>query len=179
VKLLISLTQPKYLFPIGGTYKHMAVYRDIARAMGYEDRSVMMLDNGQEAVFTKNNFTYGSKRQLMNIFVDEVTGGTVESYVVHDRRKISEEGVVIVIAEVSGSTGQLIGKLDFLSRGMPQDGKDAVIRQVESRFAKLLSKQSSQGPNWIHIKKMLGKITEEILMQEGREPLVIPVLLEV
>lgn len=179
IKLLISLTKPKYLLPIGGTYRHMIVYRDIAKMMGYTDADVLLPDNGQAAVFTKDGVTVGEKERLSTVYVDEITGEAVESYVVHDRVKISKEGVVIVIAEVDSNTGQLVATPDILTRGFIYENKEKFAKRLEEALNKVFNKKTESIVNWMHWKKTLGNTAEQMFYRERREPLVIPVILEV
>jgi len=52
--LLISLTQPKFLLPISGTYRHMIAYRDLCEKMKLQRNQIFLIENGQEVLFTPN-----------------------------------------------------------------------------------------------------------------------------
>jgi ribonuclease J len=54
IELLISLASPKFVMPIGGTYKQLVAFREIANGLGYSDEKVVIGDAGKEVIFTKN-----------------------------------------------------------------------------------------------------------------------------
>ena len=96
----MSLVRPKKLLPIGGTYKNMVAYKNLAIKNGYNERDVLLPDDGQEVLFNKGDVRLGNKISLQNVFVDQVSGEEVDTFVLRDREKISKEGVVIILAEV-------------------------------------------------------------------------------
>jgi ribonuclease J len=44
--LLISLTRPKFLVPISGTYSHMIAYRDLGKKMNYKRNQIFLVESG-------------------------------------------------------------------------------------------------------------------------------------
>lgn len=179
LKLLISLTNPRFVLPIGGTYRQMVAYRDIARDMGYTDDKIIFADNSREIIFTQNGVRYGKQANLPHVYVDQISGEAIEKYVVMDRQKIAEEGVLIVIAEIDSQTGQLVGKLDAITRGMTFATKDLFLNKLSKNLAKAFSKRTEPVTNWVYYRKTLQQKAEEILYHDRREPLVVPVILEI
>lgn len=179
LKLLISLTKPKYLIPMGGTHRQLVAYREIGKSMGYKDSNVILLDSGQEVEFTTDAYRLGKSIKSSNIYVDEITGDPVESYVVIDRMKISKEGVVIIIAEIDSNTGQLIKEPDILTRGFKFDSIGKFKNKLREKLDSIFKLKNERVSNWIHFRKTIEKTTERLLYQEGREPLIVPVVLEI
>jgi len=60
-KLLIALTKPKYLLPISGSYRNMTAYAGLAEDMGYDKKSVLLIEDGQEILFGRNSVRMGKK----------------------------------------------------------------------------------------------------------------------
>ena len=61
--LLISLTQPTFLLPISGTYRHMIAYRTLCEKMHYKRNQIFLIENGQEVIFTANTPNWARKLQ--------------------------------------------------------------------------------------------------------------------
>jgi ribonuclease J len=179
LKLLLSLTNPRFVMPIGGTYRQMVAYRDLCREMGYTDDRVIFADGAREVIFTSNGVRFGKQISLPHVFVDQISGETVEKYVVMDRQKIAEEGVIIVIAEIDSQTGQLVGKPDAITRGMTFATKDAFLNKLSDNLVKTFSTRHEPVTNWIYYRKTLQQRAEELLYHDRREPLVVPVVLEI
>lgn len=177
LRLLISLTRPQYLLPIGGTYRQMVAYRDIAQSMGYSDRNVILADNGEQIIFGRDSFRHGKHFAISNVFVDEITRGQIEKYIVIDRLKIAKEGILIIIAEVDQSTGRMIKQPDVVSKGFVSSSHSQFVKKLNQSLVTLFSKQ--QMFNRVYYKKVIQQKAEELLFQEGRQPLIIPVILEV
>ncbi len=105
---LIKMVKPKKLIPIGGTPRHMYAYKNMAMDLGYKREDVLLLDDGQEVIFGRDSASFGKIVPLKNVYVDEVSGEEMESFVLRDRQKLSEGGIVIILAQVSSSDGQLV-----------------------------------------------------------------------
>lgn len=178
--LLIALTKPKYLIPISGTFRHMVAYRELAQQMGYSRKETFLVENGQSLVLSKNGVTYGKKFPVRNVFVDEVSGEEVESYVVRDRERLGKEGVVIVLVEISQTDGQLISTPEIVMRGSALgDGKN-LSETLKLELEKVLSQKKEIVTNWVHIRRLIGEVVGKHLYKKFRtRPLVLPVIIEV
>jgi ribonuclease J len=180
LELMISLTKPKFLLPISGKYKHMALYKDLANNMNYPDSSIFLIDNGQELIFSRNGVKKGRKYEIRNVFVDQVSGEEVESFVLRDREKLAKEGIVIIMAEISEATGQLAEDPDIIAKGFtPRDAEEitkVLVREVRTTLSARKGKVSS----WVHIRKMIEDTAgKHIFRALRRRPLVLPVIVEV
>src|SRR3989344_2850451 len=52
LRLMLSLTKPKYMLPIGGTYRHMIGYQKLAQEMGYNREHVLLPREGEIIEFS-------------------------------------------------------------------------------------------------------------------------------
>ncbi|OGH16438.1 MAG: hypothetical protein A3C30_04580 [Candidatus Levybacteria bacterium RIFCSPHIGHO2_02_FULL_40_18] len=179
LKLLLSLTNPKFVLPIGGTYRQMIAYRELAREMGYADDRILFADNSREVIFSQSGARFGKQIILPHVFVDQISGETVEKYVVMDRQKIAEEGVIIVIVEIDSQTGQLMGNPDAIMRGMTFPAKEVFLKKLSDSLNKAFSGRREPVTNWLFYRRTLQQRAEELLFQDRREPLVVPVVLEI
>lgn len=179
LKLLIALTNPRFLIPIGGTYRQMVAYRDLARSMGYTDDKIIFADEGREIIFSESGARILRPINIPNVYVDQITGETLDKYLILDRQKISKEGVIIVICEISASSGQLVSAPDAVVRGIVGFNREEFIKKLEAKLVKTFSTHKDKVTNWTYFRKTIQNRSEEILYNEGREPLVIPTVLEV
>lgn len=179
LKLLLSLTNPRFVLPIGGTFRQMVAYREIAKSMGYEDDKVIFADGGKEIIFSENGFRVGRAQNLPNVYVDQISGETIEKYIVLDRQRIAEEGVVIIITEIDSTSGQLVSEPDIITRGLNQPASDKFKSELFSELSQTFSQKKERVTNWNYYRKTIEQKAEVILFKEKREPLVIPIILEV
>lgn len=179
LKKLISLTKPKKLLPIGGNYRHMVLYKQMAKEQGYKSSDIVMAESGQEIVFSQGVIKQGRRIPVKQIYVDQITGQEVESFVLRDRQKLSEFGVVIVMAEIDAATGQLADKPDIMIRGFSLDDRK-VYNAITRELTKALSKRREGVKNWVYMRKLVGEVSERVVFRElRRRPLVLPIVIEV
>lgn len=176
---LIKLLKPKKVLPISGQYRHMYAYKNLAMSLGYKRQDVLLLEAGQEILFNKNSAIFGKTIPLKNVYVDEVSGEELESFVLVDRQKLSQSGIVIVLAQISASSGEFIQDPDIIIRGFAvQDSKKLNAKIIND--LKNAIKRKGKITNWQHIKKLVGDITERRIFRElHHTPLVLPVVIEV
>lgn len=179
LKKLLSLTKPQKLLPIGGNYRHMYLYKQMAKEQGFKDSDIVLAESGQEVVFGPNGIKQGRKIPVKQVYVDQITGEEVESYILRDRQKLSEFGIVIVMTEIEAATGQLADKPDIIIRGFGLEDRK-VHNAITREITKALSKRHESVKNWAYIRKMIGEISERVLFQQiRRRPLVLPIVIEV
>lgn len=178
IKLLTTLVRPKLTMPIGGNYRHMVAFQNLIKEMGYQENEVILPENGQEIIFTNGAFRFGKKVPLQTVYVDEITGEEMEKYVLMDRQKISKEGIMIIIAEIENESGKVISTPDIIARGFIFPEKDSFAKRLETSIKEKLSGKTAV-PHFSYYRKLVQRIAEEILFKMKREPLVIPVIIEV
>jgi ribonuclease J len=178
--LLISLTNPKFLLPISGTYRHMVDYRTTAQKMGYKRNDIILLENGKEIIFTKQGFHFGRKVNIKHVYVDGVSGEEVENFVIRDRERLAREGIIIVMAEVKSSDGQLAEKPEVIARGSYLTDTKEIAQSLTAELEKVLAAKKDRVTNWFHVRRTIGETAEKHLYRKLRtRPLVLPVVIEV
>ncbi len=180
LSLMMNLVRPKKVLPIGGTYKHMVAYKALAKRNGFADRDILLPDDGQEVLFSKTDVKLGKKIALQNVYVDQVSGEAVDTFVLRDREKISKEGVVIIMAEID-TYGSLVEKPNIVVRGF----SGAEVPELTTGLANeiknnMRGKKTNKVNDWNYIRKFIGNIAERYLVAKlKRRPLVLPVVIEV
>ncbi len=180
LSLLMSLVRPKKVLPIGGTYKHMVAYKNLAKKNGFENKDILLPDDGQEVVFTKaGDARLGKKIALQNIYVDQVSGEEVDTFVLRDREKISKEGVVIVMCEVD-TFGGLVDKPNIIVRGFSGAEVPEIVNGLAAEIKNNIKPKNTKVNDWAYVRKSIGNISERYLGKKmKRHPLVLPVVIEV
>ncbi len=178
--LLMEMTRPKKLIPIGGTYRQMVAYKNLAKRQGFEDKDILLIEDGQEIIFSKDNAVLGRKISVKSIFVDEISGEEIESFVLRDRQKISKDGVIIIIAEVDSQTNQIVDYPTIISRGLSNQENKTANKKVAKDIKDGFSAKKGRVTDWMYVRKKVGEIGEKsVLRYLRRRPLVLPVIIEV
>jgi ribonuclease J len=123
LKLMLNLVKPKYFIPVHGEYRHLVKHGQLARETGLPEENVMVLENGSMVVFEKGEACLGGKIHCGRVLVDGKGVGDVDEVVLRDRRRLSEDGVVILLLAVDEQTGEITYGPDIVSRGFVSRGK--------------------------------------------------------
>lgn len=178
--LLMNLAKPKNVLPIGATYRQMVAYKQLAKQQGFLDKNIILIENGQEVIFTKESSFLGKRLNLKTVFVDQISGEEVESFVVMDRQKIAKEGVVVVIAEVDSQSGQMLENPNIIARGFSSADSAELSKRLNKELRSVLSKKKGPVTNWLYIRRQISDVSEKFLHRNFRKrPMVLPIVIEV
>jgi ribonuclease J len=114
--------------------------------------------------------------------VDGLGIGDVGEVVLRDRRKLSADGVVVVVVAVDGHHGQVLSGPDIVNRGFVFDETSGDILEEARERVMLSLKDSAQaevvdrGMLEQNIRRVLGKYFYEVTQ---RKPVILPVIVEV
>lgn len=180
--LLLSAVGPKYVMPIGGTYKHLMQYRRLAGDLGYDKRSVLIPEDGEVLEFSE----HGAPRvvdhlTLEQIMIDGLGIGDVGSEVLKDRQTIAHEGIVVVVVPVDHQSGRMTSAPQIITRGFVYAREARNLLSHASDVAdRALTLRKGKIADWQMVKKRIEESLGEYLLKEtGRSPLIVPVVLEV
>jgi ribonuclease J len=115
-------------------------------------------------------------------FVDGLGIGDVGGEVLRDRRKLSADGVVVVVIIVDSQTGELVGGPDLVNRGFVheessayilEEGRERVIQAVKESAGANVTDPSALQQN---VRRVLKRYFSEVTQ---RKPVILPVIMEV
>ena len=118
IKLLINILQPKYIIPVVGEYRHQYALKKLCHQIGYDNDKIFSLDNGDVVEFEKG---VGTKTKTKitsgDILVDGILDGDLSNVVLRDRELLSEDGVLLIIANVDARHKKIVSVPEVVSRG--------------------------------------------------------------
>ena len=180
--LLVALVNPRWIIPIGGNYRHMRQYVSLIERMGLDSQRVIITDEDEAVLFDR----YGQKKQvkgfsMRRVLVDGLGVGDVGQTVLRDRRVLAREGMVVVIYLIDGREKKLIKKPGVVSRGFVYIKQNKQLLESLRKFAAdIYQKNWSANVNLRDIRQIIqGEIEKLIYQKTGREPMVLPLLIEV
>lgn len=180
-KMLIALTKPRTVVPIGGTYHHMVQYRQLARSMGYKDKHILLLENGQTLGISNQATTIDGTIDLKNVMVDGLGIGDVGTVVLRDRQRMSEDGILIVIVPIEQQTSQVRGEIEIVTRGFVyMKESEELLQQIKDESIKSISSFEGYVTDWQALRRKIEKSLEKMIFKTTeRHPLIMPVIIEV
>ena len=179
---VIRLIKPKFLIPTHGYYFMRAANRENAVESGVKRENVILLDNGDVAEISKTDINIKLQQVEANqILVDGLGVGDVGEIVLRDRRVLSEEGMIVVIATLSKHSGRLLKNPDIISRGFIylKENRE-MLNEVRRRIRKIVDRTKNQHSDADYIKSLIrDQIGEFLYRKTKRRPMVLPVVIEV
>ena len=180
--LLVNLTKPQWMIPIGGNYRHMRQYVSLIEKMGMDPTRVIIPTENQAIVFNKQGLTKQIlKVPTRRVLVDGLGIGDVGQTVLRDRRKLAREGMVVIIYFFNTSTKKLVAEPSIVSRGFVYVKESRQLFKTLREFAKKsFLKNITAFVELRGVRRMIqGEVEERIFKETGRQPMVLPLIIEV
>ena len=181
LRLMLSLVRPRWFIPIHGERRHLAHHAKIATEVGIAADHVLICEDG-DVVEVGEKVQVVERAPAGMTLVDGLGIGDVGEVVLRDRRKLSADGVVVVVVAVDGHHGQVLSGPDIVNRGFVFDETSGDILE-EARERVMLSLKDSAEAEVVdrgvleqNIRRVLGKYFYEVTQ---RKPVILPVIVEV
>jgi ribonuclease J len=181
LKIMLSLTRPKFFIPIHGDFQHLSQHARIAAEMGWPAERVLLAESGDVVELTPDAARIAGKVPVGSVFIDG-TLEEVEEIVIRDRRHIAEDGVVVPIVLIDKHTGEVESDPEIVSRGFVwmQDEKQLFVEAasvvMESIRGSSIEERTDNGFITMRIQADLKRFLRK---RTQRRPMIIPVVLEV
>ncbi len=175
ITLLVNLVNPQYLVPTGGTFKHMRAFSLLMDEIGYNSGRVFEVPEGQVLEFRDGKPRFAEKIETEKIFVDGSQVGDVGRIVLQDRRRLAEEGIVVVIVK-KNQKGKLRDGVSVVSRGFVYVAEserlmDDAVKVVEREI------RGGHVREWNKIRRQIERQLGDLFYKNTkRSPMVLPVL---
>ena len=181
-KLIIALTKPKYFIPVHGEYRHLIAHSETAKMMGVPSENIFKLENGRILEIDKKSAEFTGQVQAGIVLVDGLGVGDVGNVVLRDRQHLSQDGLIIVVLTMDGSSGEVIAGPDVISRGFVyvKESENVMedIKQVVRHDVRRCEEQGVK--DWATIKNSIREnLREYIFAKTKRNPMIIPIVMEI
>jgi ribonuclease J len=178
---MLSLVRPKWFVPIHGERRHLAHHAKIATEVGITPDHVLICEDG-DLLEVDEKVRIAGRVPAGMTYVDGLGIGDVGEVVLRDRRKLSGDGVVVVVVAVDGHHGQLVTGPYIVNRGFVFDETSRDILE-EARERVMLSLEESAQAEVVdrgvleqNVRRTLNRYFYEVTQ---RKPVILPVILEV
>lgn len=175
LKFLIRFTNPRFFIPIGGTIRHQRQYQKLVKKMGYDEKNVFLLDEGQTIWFINSKQAIlGEKIETKTIYVDAYGIGDVGRIVLRDRQSLATEGIVVALLILDQSL-HLISEPRIISKGFTfEKGEKELFNQAKKLIENILKPKKDKQYNLTLLKKeIIQELEEFFLTKKGRKPLIV------
>ena len=182
LKLMIRLFKPKYFVPYHGEYRMLKMHADLGVMCGVEKGNTFVLENG-DVLSLKNNELYrDGKVQAGEVYVDGSRIGDVGNAVIKDRILMSNNGILVIIANIDTHNKVLMGSPAITTRGyiLVNENID-LIRDIQHSAEEIINKELKKKVfNFNDMKsEMINGLMPILSDKTGRVPIILPIVMEV
>src|SRR5216110_1268566 len=180
LRTMISLVRPKAFMPVHGEFRMLAAHARLAEEGGVPPDAIVLAENGAVVELTPAGARVVDEVDSGVTFVDGLGVGDVRDVALRDRRHLSEDGVLIVVATLGGTNGRAsAGPPELIARGFAEsDSLLAEMREEADRVLRELVEDDVIEIKLLqeHLHDGLGQL---IYDRTGRRPMILPVVVEV
>jgi len=182
IKLIYSLTHPKYALPVHGEYRHLMTHRGLAESMGIPKENILIMSSGDVVELSQDECKVVDHVQAGAILVDGLGVGDVGNIVLRDRQNLAQNGIIIVVLTLEKYSNQLLAGPDLVSRGFvyvreSEDLMEEARQVVEEAVEDCLDRHVS---DWGKIKNIIRDSLSDFLWKRmKRNPMILPIIMEV
>lgn len=181
LKLMLSLTKPKFFIPIHGEYKHLKKHSDLALQMGIPHENIFIAEIGNVIETDGNRMSIVSQVPAGRTLVDGLGVGDVGSIVLRDRKHLAQDGLIIIVIGIERSSNEIVAGPDIISRGFVYVREsEELIENAKNLLVDTLDNCSNaELREWNTLKgKLRDALSDYIYQKTKRSPMILPIIME-
>ena len=179
LRTMLSLLRPRFAMPIHGEYRMLAAHAKLAREAGVPEDRIILAENGSVVELARGSARLVDKVEAGVTFVDGLRVGDVQDVALRDRRRLADDGVLIVVTTLASSDGGEIAPPELIARGFAES--DELLEELRAEADRVVRALAGEHTTEIkllqeHIHDAVGQIVYD---RTRRRPMVLPVVIEV
>jgi ribonuclease J len=176
---MLEFVRPRYAVPIHGEYRHMALYRELAKSVGIPADRVLMTEIGSIVDFENGKGAVRGRAQSGSVFVDRLGDFEPGKVRLRTRDNLTDDGLVTITLVVDAESGKLIAGPEFVTKGLSMESLAGPIRQAEQELKRWLERRPEGEPEVGYLVSQAKGITARSLFRKTKQrPLILPMVLE-
>ncbi len=181
LKLMLSLTKPRFFVPVHGEYRHLMAHARLAWDMGVGESGIFVLEDGDVLELSQSGGQVVETVPAGPIYIDGLSTRDSRSGVLQERRALARDGVVVLLLTTHRSTGLPAGPTKVLSSGfMEAEETCSLFPRLSKLLDALVDDQPELLDDHAQLKEELHHSARRFLQTEvRRRPTIVPVVLEV
>ncbi len=184
LKLMAALMKPKYFMPLHGERARRILHGKIVQEVGVNpsniliasNGSVLEMDNGGNVTITEEAVPAGY------VIVDGLGVGDIGEVVLRDRQAMAQDGIFVIISVFDTKKKVFVTSPDIISRGfIYMRENEKFVNEVRNDIKNFLNKAVAGGNADLGAIRsdLRDMVSKHLYTKTEREPIVIPVIIEV
>ena len=182
LKIVHGLVRPKFFLPVHGEQRMLQIHSKLAQSMGMNPKNIFIGEIG--TVFELSGKTCKVKGTVTagKVFVDGTGVGDVGSVVLRDRKHLAEDGMIVVVVNLSSEDGSVITGPDIITRGFiyVKESEELMESLQEVAMEAIERCQRKHIRDWSAIKSAIkNDLSGYLYKTTKRNPMILPVISEI
>ena len=182
LKLLHSLTRPRFFMPIHGEYRMLKTHAKIASEIGCPIENTFVMGNGDVLKINRKGAIVEGKVKAGEVYIEGTRIGDFSSEVIRERKLLSNEGLFTIIFTIDVKNKTIPVEPQVVSRGFiyMKDSGELTKRLVNEAKNFLLNElKGMKMINFLLLQKSVTEYMTKFIVEEtDRKPMVIPVFMQ-
>ena len=182
LKLIMSIVKPKYFIPVHGEHRHLVLHKRLAEDMGIPCERSFVLSNGSVLEMDKTEAKITGNVQAGRVLVDGLGVGDVGNIVLRDRKHLSQDGLIIIVATIDSEKKEIVSRPDVISRGFVyvREAEQLIEGIKEISVDAITETFSRRNMDWTMMKNSIkSSVTKYIYESTKRNPMILPIIEEI
>lgn len=182
LKMIMALVKPKFFMPVHGEYRHLKINAGLAQSTGVQPGNIFVSEIGKVLELTRDSARFNGTVPCGRILVDGLGVGDVGAAVLRDRKHLSQDGLIVAVVTIDGSSNTVVAGPDIVSRGFVfANNSDALTEGMRKAAAAALAECTRSGVrDWNGLKSTIKDcLADYIFKKTKRSPMILPVIMEV
>ena len=179
LKIIHALTKPRFFIPLHGEQRMLQIHSQVAQQMGMDRNHIAIADNGSVIEITAKTLKMNGSVPAGEVFVDGSGVGDVGAVVMRDRKRLAEDGMVVVVLPVSSYDGALLCPPEIVTRGFiyVKESGDLMkeLQNVAEEAAESVYRKRSRDEGELR-GVVKSAVSSYLFKTTRRSPMVIPVV---
>lgn len=179
-KLMLQLMKPKYFVPIHGEHRMQRIHAKLAQQTGVPKENCFILDNGEIMAFTEDTARRAGEIDAKDVYVDGSGIGDIGNVVLRDRKILSDNGLVVVVATIDAKKKQILAGPDIISRGFiyMRESEELIQNAQKVAFDSIQHSFKQKDLNEYKMRnELIDNIKDFLFAETERRPIILPVIL--
>ena len=179
IRTVLGLVRPKAVMPVHGEFRMLAAHAQLARDGGVPANSIILAENGSVIELDERGPRIVDRIETGVTFVDGLGVGDVRDVALRDRRHLSEDGVLIVVATVGANGARPQGTPELIMRGFGES--EPLLDELRDESARVLDRCLERDITEIKLlqEHLHDELAQLVYDRTGRRPMILPVIVEV
>jgi len=178
--LLQRLVKPRHFIPVHGEYRHLDLHARLAVAQGVAPDRALVITDGELVELDERGLRRLGRIEHGKVLVDGKGVGEIDSATLHDRRHLSQNGMVLIAVGINEVNGEVVYGPEVITRGLIADENEIILDELSRVVTAALQQiPPVERLDWIEVKAVLRRAAKKYIRATlDKKPIILPVIIE-